>query len=112
MPKYSQYQADKPKEDKKRIHPVWRGIGCLLMVLIPAFSYFSAIQLFKTPEKFTWVIIPEDIVISTFKDPLILVKLLYAGVIAFIFFAVIGLITFVIERIFGPSRYGPYDVRK
>jgi hypothetical protein len=38
MPKYNQYQrAETPPKEKTKIHPVWRGIGCVMIVIIPVF---------------------------------------------------------------------------
>jgi hypothetical protein len=111
MPKNGQYQIDKPRVDKNKIHPVWRGIGCIMMIVIPAFSYFAALQLVNHRDAFPWVIIPADIVIASGKDPLIFVKLVYALMIALVLFLIMGIITFSINKAYGPKK-GPYDVNR
>jgi hypothetical protein len=105
MPKNSQYIVDKPRiDEKKKIHPVWRGIGCVLMVLIPFVSYFAAVQIISMRNQWKWVIIPEEIIAKTGNDPLIYVKLVYAFVIALLLFLIMGVITFVTNQAAGTSR--------
>ncbi len=38
---------DKRRQKKKEIPSGWRGIGCLLMLILPVFSYLAAIQLLR-----------------------------------------------------------------
>ena len=112
MPKHNQYQVERPRDDKnKKVHPIWRGIGCVLSVIIPFFSYLTAVQLLNQHDKLPWVIIPPEIVLNTSKDPLILVKILYGLIITLLLFALLGIVTFAVNRFFGPSTRGPYDVR-
>jgi hypothetical protein len=40
MSKYIQYRQARPKP--RGIHPIWRGIGCLMMLIIPALSFGAA----------------------------------------------------------------------
>lgn len=111
MSKYSMY-PDSPKENpsKKPVHPVWRGIGCVLMIIIPALSYFAADYFITNARLYNWVIIPTEMLISFYKDPLILVRLLYTAIFIAILYLFLTAITFVINRFFGPPRYGPTDV--
>jgi quinol-cytochrome oxidoreductase complex cytochrome b subunit len=112
MPKNDQYQVRKPMdEEKKKVHPIWRGIGCISMAVIPVLSYIGAVQLLSNRDHLKWIIVPQEIVLKKFIDPMILVKLLYALIIALLLFLILAFITFVINRLFGPSKYGPYDVR-
>lgn len=37
MGKYTQFQRKSPP--KRKMHPIWRGIGCILLVIAPLFSY-------------------------------------------------------------------------
>lgn len=112
MPKYNQYQGvTAPKKEKQKIHPVWRGIGCIMVVVIPLLSYFAANFLIKSRDVLTWVLIPQDLVFAQLKDPLFWVKTFYTVIIAFILFLIMGVITFVIDKFLGPSKRGPYDVK-
>jgi len=42
MAKFSKYQTPK-KEAERDLHPVWRGIGCLLWIIVPVMAYASAV---------------------------------------------------------------------
>ncbi|PKO01980.1 MAG: hypothetical protein CVU43_10370 [Chloroflexi bacterium HGW-Chloroflexi-5] len=112
MPKYNQYSSySKPIKEKPKIHPVWRGIGCLMIIVIPVFSYFTANFLINTRYAFSWVLIPQDLIFTQLKDPLLWVKIFYAVIIALLLFLIMGIITFVIDKFFGPRKRGPYDVK-
>jgi len=112
MPKYNNYQRTiDPVKEKPKIHPVWRGIGCVMIVVIPTLSYLMANFLIKSRDVISWVVIPQDLIFTQLKDPLFWVKMFYTIIIAFILFIVLGVITFVIDRFFGPPKHGPYDVK-
>ncbi len=95
---------------KAPIHPIWRGIGCILLIVIPVVSYVAADYFVSNANSFNWMIIPQDLVINFPRDPLILVRVLYTAIFVFILYLILTVITFVINRFFGPSRYGPFDV--
>jgi hypothetical protein len=102
----------KQKENpaKRPIHPVWRAIGCILLIVIPFISYVAADYIIQNRAVFSWVIIPREMVVSNLHDPLLLVKLFYTAIFVAILYLVMTLITFVSNRLFGPGRYGPYDI--
>lgn len=111
MPKNDQYQVRRPKEDEsQKIHPVWRGIGCISLVIIPIISYIGASQLINHRENFSWIIIPEEIVLKQGNDTLIFVKILYAIIIGLLLFFLLGVITFVGNRISGGNKKGTCDL--
>ncbi|MGD0610595.1 MAG: hypothetical protein ABSB41_03700 [Anaerolineales bacterium] len=39
MGKYAKYQRSSTKVRPTPIHPIWRGIGCILWVVVPVLSY-------------------------------------------------------------------------
>ena len=111
MTNYSMYKRpQKENPAKKPIHPVWRGIGCILLVLIPAISYIAAEFIVINRSNVSWVIIPAELILKDYKDPLILVKLVYTVIFVFILYLILTVITFAINKLFGPDRYGPLDV--
>jgi hypothetical protein len=112
MGKYSQYQRDQKYNQRERqttIHPIWRGIGFLLMVLVPAISYVAGLLLLEENAERSWFSIPPEYIARTFSDPLIYVKVGLTIVIAILIFILITLFAFLLNRLFGPSRYGPLD---
>jgi len=112
MTKHSMFRTDfPPKPSKLPIHPVWRGIGLILMVVLPVGSYLLASMLIENKEQFSWIIIPTDLILNKYpSDPLILVRLFYALIILILVSAILAFFTFLIASLFGPSRYDPYDV--
>jgi hypothetical protein len=111
MSRYSQYSSpESKKKTNNNIHPVWRGIGCILLVVIPVISYFTADYLVTNAENISWMIIPQELIVSSLTDSNILVKLLYTAIFVFILYLILTIITFFANRFFGPGRYGPHDV--
>jgi len=90
------------------IHPVWRGIGFALIILIPVLSYFAGLLVIEANKLHNWVSIPPDL-IAPKGDPYLYLKIILTVVISFVVYTVFMLITFVSHRLFGPARYGPTD---
>jgi ABC-type branched-subunit amino acid transport system permease subunit len=111
MSRYSMYRsAEDEKKSKNNIHPIWRGIGCILLVVIPVISYFTADYLVNNAKSISWMIIPQELFFSNLSDPNILVKVLYTAIFVFILYLILTIITFFANRFLGKSRYGPHDV--
>lgn len=111
MTKYSMYQTEPAKDPNKgQVHPVWRGIGCVLMIIIPVISYVAADFLVTNAGSISWVVIPGELLVNAYKDPLILVRILYTAIFIAVLYLLLTVVTFVINRYFGPPRYGPKDV--
>jgi hypothetical protein len=105
------YQSDLPPKAKNLpVHPVWRGIGCLIIVFIPLIMYLVASLLIENRSNLPWLIIPQDLVIPTFKDQFLLVKILFSALGSLVIAALIAFVTFLLNRILGPSKYGPVDI--
>jgi hypothetical protein len=125
--KYVTHQVAKPKPPKPAEHPAWRGIGCLMIVLVPVISFALAVIGVDIGIKNGWPIPYEwtgqprfpDWVwnVSTLRSmaaPLLKWKNMWADLI----FAVVMLIPVggivslgyaIMYRILNPKRYGPYD---
>jgi len=82
-----------------------------MIVVIPVFAFFIADFLVKSHESLRWVLIPQSLIASKLPNPLIWVTIFYTVIIALILFLTMGVITFVIDRFFGPPKRGPYDVK-
>jgi hypothetical protein len=104
QPKHKENPAKKP------IHPVWRGIGCLLMIIIPVISYVAADFFITNRAQYSWVAIPQEMVVNQMHDSLLIVKIFYTAIFVFCLYLILTVATFIINRFFGPSRYGPYDI--
>lgn len=119
------------KERQERpwvIHPVWRGIGCALILLIPIMAWYAAVLFFQTnktiPLSYTFskpITIPYTQVLEidrilaifnqyTVSHNLAVGQFILTVVFMFIGFGILSLIYAVFFKAAGPSRYGPFDV--
>jgi len=39
------YKSKEQREKERQPHPIWRGIGCMMMIVIPIFSFGLSIEL-------------------------------------------------------------------
>jgi len=106
MGRYQQYQRD-TKDTEKRVHPVWRGIGFLLMGLIAVMSYAGANLLVEANKTKRWIAVPQGIRggVSWAPD-------LYSELIVTFFLIMLGfgIITIVYSLIYKVTR--PQDLFK
>ena len=61
MSKYEKYTIKPQKERRWRIHPIWRGIGCFMLVIIPVVSYAAAFLVARANYQAGWVKIPNEL---------------------------------------------------
>jgi hypothetical protein len=121
------YQRNvREKQTKKTLHPIWRGIGCLLIVIIPVLSY--AIALLTLPLFYESGLVPNALrgtmqvptwmwyspIVAGFIQTVIGQPNLKALlVLAFVYILAMGglmsVFYAIIYRRLGPSRYGPKD---
>ena len=128
MGKYTSYQREKAKAKRNEVNPVMRGIGCILIVLVPILAYGTAVYLVDYGVRSGWPI-PLTWLGSVEIPPLLLklggltviwnflvaqnnleANLLFAFAITIVIFGVLAVIYGFIYRIFGPSQYGPTDI--
>jgi hypothetical protein len=93
----------------RKIHPIWRGVGFVLMILAPIIAFATAEILMDENTRTSLVKIPQNIIVQ-WQDPLMLAKLILTFFITLVIYAILSMIYFFIARLFGPSRYGPTDV--
>jgi len=107
--KFTRFDATaQPKKRPWTIHPVWQGIGCLMMILIPLMSYAGAVLLVDANIQNRWFPIPQEL-IGPPGQPL-----LYTQLGITVLFSMFGFIFLVIAysilyRVTGPPKYGPTD---
>jgi len=124
MGKYAKFQRKSP--EKRRLHPIWRGIGCILIVIAPLMAYGlmvlsvpSIIATGKVPHQLLghvhfpeWVLryrITAGIAsfISSISNPWL--NIITFFVILLILAAVTSLIYTILYTLVGPARYSPLD---
>ncbi len=115
MPKYDKYSTRARLEERPwKIHPIWRGIGCLMMVIIPVLAYAGSVILVQMNSKQKWLPMPRELM-QTVELPVIGgVENFYAVLILTVLLVIIGfgLLTIIYSLIYsavGPPRLGPLD---
>ena len=125
------FSAQKYKKDQQerrwKINPVWRGIGCFLILLVPIMSWFAA-QIFlesntitlpwdlTKPVTIRYINIAEiDRVIADFNHyttsrGLVTGQFFFTVIFMFIAFGILSLVYAILYRLVGPPRYGPFDI--
>ena len=113
MTKYTNYRPSsagtQSREEREKIHPVWRGIGWVLLFIFPIMGYFGAVWLLDENTKQKWVSIPSNLLASG-ADRYLYLKIGLTLVIFFILYFLFQLISFIVLRGFGPEKYGPMDI--
>lgn len=127
MGKYSasNRRAERPKQ--RGIHPVWQGIGCVLMLIVPVFSYAVADALVEYgvpkgwPIPTSWLLPPEfypwmfkltglaKILYFLISIRHIKANLVITLVLLVIFGGIMSVIYSLMHRMFGPPR-DPMDL--
>jgi len=126
MGRYSSHMRE-AKPIAREVHPIWRGIGCLIILIVPLLSYgvvTVTLPMFKSRG-----LIPRDLIVtSRLPDwmwsinpdltgwlqklvgnpdflPTVILLLIYIMIIGSLFSVIYSMI----YRMARPSRYGPMD---
>jgi hypothetical protein len=109
--------ASRSKEVK--LHPIWRGIGCLFMVLIPVMSWIAGGLILKLNTQYGWFPVPGDLMVGVghplafavaYAGATVEVQLIIAFAIALVLFVLFTIVVFMVNSMFGGSRYGAFDL--
>ncbi len=127
MGRYSQVRQRPPSVKPGEVHPVMRGIGCVLLAIVPLLSYGSAVLLVNYGAKKGWPIPPNWLGTPTIHPLLLkltglrqfwdfllsqtnlIANLFFAVAIAVLIFGLMSIIYGVMFRMMGPPQYGPTD---
>lgn len=117
MAKYSSYNRRTPLDERPwTVHPIWRGIGCVLMLLIPIMAYAGAILLVQANLQQGWVPLPASLLRSITIPYLgdvehLGANLAVAVLLSFIGFALLSFFYSIFYRIMNPDPLGPLDAK-
>lgn len=98
---YRYRQLDKDREERKRMNPVWRGVGCLLLVAFAAVGYVFSGWLLGANAQYGWLYIPPEIVQPPFIPRWLPYGFTPRFVVGFLFLLLgFGLVSFVYAIMF------------
>jgi hypothetical protein len=97
-----------------KIHPIWQGIGCLLLLLIPIVSYAGAVMLVDANAGKHWLTVPPELAQNVALPVIGGVPNLYANLVLTVLFILLGysivmVVYAIIYRMMAPPRLGPLD---
>jgi multisubunit Na+/H+ antiporter MnhB subunit len=105
-------QQEKEREARKRRNPVWRGVGCLVVVALGLAGFFVSGWFLTANAENTWIYLPPEFIYPppqlSFVPPGVLVRLV-VGLIAVV--AGYGVVSFLYAILF-PIKPGETDVPK
>ena len=126
MGKYAKYEYKQVKPRRWKVHPIWRGIGLAMIILMPILSYAGAYTLVRENMKSHWFEVSADMMQTINFAPLLRMIPELSGVVAsfgriyyidlaltvlfiVVGFGVLTILSGFLYRAVGPSRYGPVD---
>ncbi len=127
MTKYTVASARRATNEQPQLNPLWRGVGCIMMVVIPLVSFGLAALTVNIAVAQDWPmpyqlmgypVMPAALMRSDALVPImmfiqaqqnlyaiLLITVAYIVVIG----AIVSAVYAIIYRMVGPSRYGPLD---
>ena len=128
MGKYSSYSRKKEAPRRQTgVHPVMRGIGCIMMVIVPIIAYGVALLLVDYGLRQNWPIprswlghptIPPFLLTLQGLRPILdflavqnnlIATLVFTVVIIIVIGSLMSILYGYVYTLFGPPRYGPMD---
>ncbi len=111
MGKYNKFERRvQVKERPYRIHPIWRGIGCILMLVIPIVSYAGAYLVLQLNDtQYHWYPVPYELaqIISipyvNITLPITYIQIIMTVLVALLGYGVLVILYMIIYSITGPG---------
>jgi hypothetical protein len=127
MGRYSQVRVKERNVQRGQVHPVMRGIGCILIAIVPLLSYGVAVLLVNYGVQHGWPIPPNWLGRPTIPPLLLklqglqtvfafivqqtnlIANIIFAVALAVFIFGVLSILYGFLYRLVGPPQYGPTD---
>ena len=115
MGRFNRYERRPLNEDRPwTIHPIWRGIGCIMVLLIPLLSYAGAVLLLQNNILQRWLPLTTEMFQAVSIPGVITLPISYAlaGTMVVLMVVLSGLFTILyslLNRLIGPPALGPLD---
>lgn len=127
MGKYTSYKAKEAPVKRGELHPIMRGIGCILFAVVPPLAYGASVLLVNYGIRRGWPIPPSWLGTPSIH-PLLLrleglrtvydfiyqqtnltANLVFAIALCVVIFGILSMLYGFLYKIAGPSQYGPTD---
>jgi hypothetical protein len=59
-------QMDEAREKRKRMNPVWRGVGCFMMIMLSLAGYLFSTWFLTENALNQWIYLPPEVIHPTF----------------------------------------------
>ena len=103
-------QMDEAREKKKRINPLWRGLGCFLMIMLSLGGYLFSNWFLTQNALNNWIFLPPEIIRPAFLPAWIPPGAFVSFVVALLFLILsFGIVNLTYAVMF-PHRLGETDV--
>jgi hypothetical protein len=127
MGKYTTHSRTPPKPRNQGVHPVMRGIGCIMIVIVPILAYGIALLLIDYGIQHGWPIPPswlrpisihplllslrglEPVWNFLLSQNNLIAVVVFTIAITIVIGGIMSIIYGYIYTIFGPPQYGPQD---
>lgn len=114
MGKFDRFEnANMQKEPSWKIHPIWRGIGCMMLVIIPIIAWAAAYEFMRAAPTFSWFPQSRDMYqnldLQYFVLPVSLGQIIFTALFMMLGFMIMTLAYSFVYRVAGPPKYGPTD---
>ena len=119
--RYDKFQ-EMQQQPASQVHPIWRGIGCVMLILIPILAYAAADTFFDNASNISVLgstVFPRSGILYRvyFSFPLwenTLLRISPFHLVFMIVFSVLGYLVLsmvyaIVYRVTGPPKYGPTD---
>lgn len=97
------------------VHPIWRGIGCLMILIAPFVAVAAANLLVDMNMEAGWLPVPGNM-LRPYTLPILdytlehaIATAIVAGLLLLLGFALIMIVYAIMYSIMGPPRYSPID---
>ena len=127
MGKYTSHARQAPRRERGVVHPVMRGIGCIMIIVVPILAYGASVLLVNYGVGHGWPIPPNWLGAPTFHPLLwrlqgiaviltflqaqnnLIANTIFTIAVTVLIGGIMSMIYGYIYTLFGPPRYGPTD---
>ncbi len=114
MGKFDRYEkVNVNNEPTWKVHPIWRGIGCLMLVIIPIMAWAAAYEFMRIAPNLSWFPQSREMYRNIDLDfivlPFTLGQIIFAVLFMMLGFMIMSLAYAFVYRVAGPPKYGPTD---